>query len=149
MFTALGIGKSAQFPLRLILMSHASIHRQSVCVYSLGISRRLKPVHRAELRAWSRYTSLIVSSDFHVSHTRLLLSAWQPVTCIGLGSGVVADALIAITMCWSLYHKRTGFARQVKFSPFALQAWLSFVRRTDSIIMTLMSYSINSGVLTW
>ncbi|KAI0299250.1 hypothetical protein BC826DRAFT_996239, partial [Russula brevipes] len=33
-------------------------------------------------------------------------------------------------MCWCLWHKRTGFAR------------------TDSIIMTLMSYSINSGLLT-
>ncbi|KAH9028365.1 hypothetical protein EDB85DRAFT_1612514 [Lactarius pseudohatsudake] len=61
---------------------------------------------------WSNYTSLI------------------PVTCIGLGSGVVADILIAVSMCWFLYHKRTGFAR------------------TDSMIMTLMSYSIQSGLLT-
>jgi len=69
-------------------------------------------IKAAALKAWSRYTSLIA------------------ITCIGLGSGLVADILIAFSMCWSLYHKRTGFAR------------------TDSIIMTLMSYSINSGVLT-
>ena len=48
----------------------------------------------------------------------LFLMAWQPVTCIGLGSGVLADALIAFSMCWYLYHKRTGFARhEFIFSP--------------------------------
>ncbi|KAN0137168.1 hypothetical protein V8E53_005165 [Lactarius tabidus] len=66
----------------------------------------------AALKTWSRYSIL------------------TPITCIGLGSGVVADALIAFSMCWFLYHKRTGFAR------------------TDSMIMTLMGYSINSGLLT-
>ncbi|KAH9006282.1 hypothetical protein EDB86DRAFT_706501 [Lactarius hatsudake] len=64
------------------------------------------------LRFWSRYRSLI------------------SVTCIGLGSAVVADILIAVSMCWFLYHKRTGFAR------------------TDSVIMTLMTYSVQSGLLT-
>ena len=49
----------------------------------------------------------------------LFLTAWQPVVCIGLGSGVLADALIAFSMCWYLYHKRTGFARhEFIFSPF-------------------------------
>ncbi|KAH9013159.1 hypothetical protein EDB83DRAFT_299513 [Lactarius deliciosus] len=52
------------------------------------------------------------------------------VTCIGMGSSVVADILIAGSMCWFLYHKRTGFAR------------------TDSVIMTLMTYSVHSGLLT-
>ncbi|KAH8984342.1 hypothetical protein EDB92DRAFT_1493915 [Lactarius akahatsu] len=33
-------------------------------------------------------------------------------------------------MCWFLYHKRTGFAR------------------TDSVIMTLMTYTVHSGLLT-
>jgi hypothetical protein len=69
-------------------------------------------VRSSALRLFSRYSSLI------------------GITCIGLGSGVVADILIAFSMCWYLYHKRTGFAR------------------TDSMIMTLMSYSINSGLLT-
>ncbi|KAH9172381.1 hypothetical protein EDB89DRAFT_921752 [Lactarius sanguifluus] len=47
-----------------------------------------------------------------------------------MGSSVVADILIAVSMCWFLYHKRTGFAR------------------TDSVIMTLMTYSVHSGLLT-
>ncbi|KAH9013178.1 hypothetical protein EDB83DRAFT_2321797 [Lactarius deliciosus] len=54
------------------------------------------------------------------------LTDWQPVTCIGMGSAVAADILIAVSMCWFLYHKRTGFARRVQFSPFTLQIWLSF-----------------------
>jgi len=37
--------------------------------------------------------------------------------------------LIAASMCWSLYRWRTGFAR------------------TDSIIMTLTTYIVNSGLL--
>ena len=52
----------------------------------------------------------------------LFLTAWQPVVCIGLGSGVLADALIAFSMCWYLYHKRTGFARhEFIFSSFMPQ----------------------------
>src|SRR6266702_5103439 len=85
-------------------------------VYSLALSRNLKPLVRAALKYWSRYTSLIVSFDLHLFHIRLLWTAWQPVTCIGLGAGVVADILIAFSMCWFLYHKRTGYARQVNFS---------------------------------
>jgi len=69
-------------------------------------------VRAAALKTWSRYSSLI------------------PVTCIGMGSAVVADLLIASSMCWFLYHRRTGFAK------------------TDSMITTLMTYSINSGLLT-
>ncbi|KAH9004517.1 hypothetical protein EDB86DRAFT_3099080 [Lactarius hatsudake] len=89
------------------------IHHQSVCViYSLASFKYLKPVVRTALKFWSHYTSLI------------------PVTCIGLGSAVVADILIAVSMCWFLYHKRTGFAR------------------TDSVILTLMTYSVHSGALT-
>jgi len=52
------------------------------------------------------------------------------ITCTALSSGTLADVLIASSMCWYLHRKRTGFAR------------------TDSIIMTLMLYSINSGLLT-
>ncbi|KAN0135300.1 hypothetical protein V8E53_006865 [Lactarius tabidus] len=49
---------------------------------------------------------------------------------IGMGEGVVVDALIAGMMCWALYRKKTGIAR------------------TDSMIMTLMAYILNSGLLT-
>ncbi|KAI0256967.1 hypothetical protein BJV78DRAFT_1168361 [Lactifluus subvellereus] len=52
------------------------------------------------------------------------------VACLGLGTLFTADVLIALSMCWFLYQRRTGFVR------------------TDSTIMTLMSYSISSGLLT-
>ncbi|KAH9025397.1 hypothetical protein EDB85DRAFT_232126 [Lactarius pseudohatsudake] len=83
-----------------------------MCGLFPGMIYYSKPVVRTSLRLWSNYATLI------------------PVTCIGLGSAVVADILIAVSMCWFLYHKRTGFAR------------------TDSVIMTLMTYSIQSGLLT-
>ena len=97
---------------------HTSVHRQSVCVtHSLALFKNLRPFVRAALGSWSRYTSLIVRFAVHLLYIRLFLMAWQPVTCIGLGSGVVADILIAVSMCIFLSHKRTGFARRVHF-PF-------------------------------
>ncbi|KAI4518903.1 hypothetical protein K525DRAFT_280337 [Schizophyllum commune Loenen D] len=47
-----------------------------------------------------------------------------------LGSGVVADAFIAVSMCVLLSQSRTG------------------VRNTDSVIDTLMMYTINTSLLT-
>ncbi|KAH9037375.1 hypothetical protein EDB83DRAFT_2318571 [Lactarius deliciosus] len=58
---------------------------------------------------------------------------------VGLGTVAVTELLIAASMCWSLYHKRTGFVRQT---------WLTFMRRSDSIVMILMAYTINTGLLT-
>jgi len=52
------------------------------------------------------------------------------VTCVGMSAATLADILIALSMCWYLYRRRTGFVK------------------TDSMIMTMMSYSINSGLLT-
>jgi len=49
---------------------------------------------------------------------------------VGMGETVLVDVIIASAMCWALYRKKTGFAR------------------TDSIIMTLMTYTINTGLLT-
>jgi len=49
---------------------------------------------------------------------------------VGMCIAVVMDIMIASILCWSLYRKKTGFAR------------------TDSIIVTLMAYSINTGLLT-
>ncbi|KAI9443467.1 hypothetical protein H4582DRAFT_1924958 [Lactarius indigo] len=51
-------------------------------------------------------------------------------TYVGLSAVTVGDTLVAVSMCWSLYRRRTGFAK------------------TDSIILTLMAYSLNSGLLT-
>ncbi|KAH9054881.1 hypothetical protein EDB87DRAFT_1406099 [Lactarius vividus] len=52
---------------------------------------------------------------------------WVP--CVGLAVITMTDLLIAVAMCWSLYRRRSGSVR------------------TDSIITTLMAYSINSGLL--
>ncbi|TFK93382.1 hypothetical protein K466DRAFT_511700 [Polyporus arcularius HHB13444] len=49
---------------------------------------------------------------------------------VSLGAGVVADVLIAASMCVLLAKRRTGFAR------------------TDSMVRVLMMYSINTGALT-
>jgi hypothetical protein len=61
-------------------------------------------------------------------------------------AGAVADLLIAASMCWYLFRKRTGFARQAH--PAEIDAVLTSIHRTDSIITTLMAYSINSGLVT-
>ncbi|KAH9024293.1 hypothetical protein EDB84DRAFT_1615813 [Lactarius hengduanensis] len=55
-------------------------------------------------------------------------SAWM--SYIAFGATTVGDTLVAASMCWSLYRRRTGFAR------------------TDSVIMISMAYSVNSGLLT-
>ncbi|KAH9160652.1 hypothetical protein EDB89DRAFT_869612 [Lactarius sanguifluus] len=55
-------------------------------------------------------------------------SVWM--SYVAFSAATVGDMLVASSMCWSLYRKRTSFAR------------------TDSIIMTSMAYSINSGLLT-
>jgi len=47
-------------------------------------------VRAAALKTWARYNSLI------------------PITCIGLGSGVLADILIAVTMCWLCITRGLG-----------------------------------------
>jgi len=52
------------------------------------------------------------------------------VTSTGLGCAAAADILIAVAMCHYLAKRRTGY------------------KRTNSIIMTLMIFSINTGLLT-
>ncbi|KAI1798239.1 hypothetical protein LXA43DRAFT_1088364 [Ganoderma leucocontextum] len=62
------------------------------------------------------------------SFTRL--SEISDILYLSLGSGVVADVLIAGSMCVLLAKRRTGFSR------------------TDSMVRVLMMYSINTGALT-
>ncbi|KAF8261462.1 hypothetical protein EI94DRAFT_1745926 [Lactarius quietus] len=52
---------------------------------------------------------------------------WLP--CFLMSASVFVDIVITVTMCWALYHKMTGFTR------------------SDSIIMTLVVCTVNSGVL--
>ncbi|KAH9174388.1 hypothetical protein EDB89DRAFT_2067688 [Lactarius sanguifluus] len=72
------------------------------------------------------YLSIMQFASKRFSSVRT--STWP--SYIALGSVAIADSLVAASMCWSLYRRRTGFAK------------------TDSMILTLMAYSINSGLLT-
>ncbi|KAF8968561.1 hypothetical protein BDZ97DRAFT_1799051 [Flammula alnicola] len=49
---------------------------------------------------------------------------------VSFGAGVVADSLVAISLCVLLFKSRTG------------------LQRTDSILTILMAFSINTGLLT-
>ena len=66
--------------------------------------------------------------------------------CVAMSTGALLDVLIAGVMCWSLFRKRTGFARQAR--PVEIYAVLMFIHRTDSVLTTLMAYSVNTGLLT-
>jgi len=52
------------------------------------------------------------------------------VCIVAISGAASADILIAGSMCWYLYHSRTAYAK------------------TNTMITTLMAYSINSGLLT-
>lgn len=72
---------------------------------------------------------LSVAKEFAIKRfSRFNTVRWIP--CVGLGGVAVTELLIAASMCWSLYRKRTGFGR------------------SDSIVMTLIAYTINTGLLT-
>ncbi|TDL21620.1 hypothetical protein BD410DRAFT_749441 [Rickenella mellea] len=62
----------------------------------------------------------------HFSDYKLII--WVP--AIGIGSAAVIDAIIATSMVYFLRRSRTGFGR------------------TDTLITTLMMYSINTGLLS-
>jgi hypothetical protein len=49
---------------------------------------------------------------------------------VGMSCVVLVDVAIVSSMCWALYRKKTGFAR------------------TDSMIKTLMAYTMNAGLLS-
>jgi len=73
-------------------------------------------------------TLITVKSFLLKRYSRFNEMNWM--ATIGLSGAASADGLIAASMCWYLYHKRTAYAK------------------TNSTIMTLMAYSINSGLLT-
>jgi hypothetical protein len=64
-----------------------------------------------------------------VSYTNLVVeSSWLLYT--SLGGAVFADLFVALSLCVLLDHSRSGF------------------KSTDSLVNTLMMYSINTGILT-
>jgi len=77
--------------------------------------------------ALSIYLAVQIFTATQISN-RYTSSNWLAGSLMGVS--VVGDALIAGSMCWALYRKKTGFAR------------------TDSMIMTLMAYTLQSGLLT-
>ncbi|KAN0131838.1 hypothetical protein V8E53_010366 [Lactarius tabidus] len=60
-------------------------------------------------------------------NSRVRIPFW--LVTLWIGGTVLADISITTMMSWTLYRKKTGFAR------------------TDSMIKTLMTYTINSGIL--
>ncbi len=69
---------------------------------------------------------------------------------MSLGAGVVADVIIAGAMTVVLVKCRTGFSKWVPVYIFtSLHIYNTLhVNRTDSVIRTLIIYSINTGALT-
>ncbi|KAH9042953.1 hypothetical protein EDB83DRAFT_2677515 [Lactarius deliciosus] len=74
-------------------------------------------------------TLYLIAKQFAIKRFSSVHSFVWP-SYIAVGAVALVDGLVATSMCWSLYRRRTGFAK------------------TDSIILTLMAYSINSGLLT-
>ncbi|KAH9171886.1 hypothetical protein EDB89DRAFT_2243248 [Lactarius sanguifluus] len=75
------------------------------------------------------FAMLSLAKNFAIKRfSRYSSALWGP--CVGVGAVAASELVIAASMCWSLYRKRTGFAK------------------TDSIVMTLMAYSINTGLVT-
>ncbi|KAF8258896.1 hypothetical protein EI94DRAFT_1790796 [Lactarius quietus] len=73
------------------------------------------------------FFSLYFTIKVIILGNKVHVATWLP--CLSMGTTVFADIVITGTMCWTLYHKRTGFAR------------------TDSMITTLIVNTINSVLL--
>lgn len=61
-----------------------------------------------------------------------------------LSSGVAADVVIAVSLVTVLLRSRTGFKRCAP-PQHALRVELNHGTRTDSLVNTLMLYTINTG----
>ncbi|KAF8270641.1 hypothetical protein EI94DRAFT_724893 [Lactarius quietus] len=119
---------------------HALVVVSTVIASSVQLfyARRVYKVSQSIICPIVIVACVAVSFSFGIFYTyreilAKLLSNFHALTwisCTALSASAFADVLIAVSMCWYLYRKRTGFAR------------------TDSIIMSLMAYSINSGLLT-
>ncbi|KAI9447261.1 hypothetical protein BJY52DRAFT_1193446 [Lactarius psammicola] len=68
--------------------------------------------------AFSFGISFIIKEFAIKRFSRLCAFIWNP--CVAMVAITLADVLIAAAMCWSLYRKRTGFAKQAR--PFDIYA---------------------------
>ncbi|KAN0135333.1 hypothetical protein V8E53_006898 [Lactarius tabidus] len=72
------------------------------------------------------YTNVtLLSTQTQSRYNSLLINVY-----VGMGCTILVDALITSLMCWALHRKKTGVAS------------------TDSMIMTLMAYTMNAGLLS-
>jgi hypothetical protein len=116
---------------------------------SLWCCPEIIPVLRAALKTFSRYSSLIVSFRPSPLPHPLTLDGWAGGNLHWTGNRYCGGHLnrffyVLVPVSQEDWvRKASSF-----FHPFTPQIWLNFVHRTDSVIMTLMSYSINSGLLT-
>jgi len=97
-------------------------------IYLVG-RRMIWPIILVPLIVGGTVLSIVLTIKAAIAkeNSNVHLSLWLP--SIWMFAVVLADIVITVTMSWTLYRKKTGFAR------------------TDSIIITLMAYTINSGFL--
>ncbi|KAI9465031.1 hypothetical protein BJY52DRAFT_1393298 [Lactarius psammicola] len=89
------------------------------------------PMVIVALLVFGNFTGFFFTAkDFIMKDISKVFHTYYWLSCAAMGSALLVDILVAGMMCWALYRKKTGFAR------------------TDSMIMTLMAYTINSGLLT-
>ena len=83
----------------------------------------------------------------HPQSTALIVSL-QWLIYISLASIVVVDVLIATSICVLLYRSRSGFKSYVLLLFFSsLGKKIEHHNRSNSLVNTLMLYSINTGEL--
>ncbi|KAF8261545.1 hypothetical protein EI94DRAFT_1833265 [Lactarius quietus] len=122
---------------RAYLCEFSAVGYTSEPQYSTSEPKSYMPDRRGAIYPWQRFLGIMIT------HHEIPTEIWLP--CLWMGATVFTDILITVTMCWALYRKRTGFARCVlKFMPDLVA---NAVHRTDSIILTLVVYTVNSGVL--
>ena len=83
----------------------------------------------------------------HLLSFRLIVHPKEWVICTGMGTSALADVVIAVAMCWYLHRKRRKLPRLVLVI-FLAELNLTSKYRTDSIVITLAFYGVNSGLVT-
>ncbi|KDR71513.1 hypothetical protein GALMADRAFT_253823 [Galerina marginata CBS 339.88] len=102
----------------------------SLCGHRRPILRVVIPVLIILLAIAVFATGCAFASEAFILETFERLNEVSYLLYISFAIGVVADLLVAITLCVLLFNNRTG------------------IKRTDSILTILMAFSINTGLLT-
>lgn len=97
---------------------------------------RTDPYHRSNnsgvvpSRHFRQIREIYRTSRLFIRDTFPMFIHVQWLICVTLGSNMVADVTITMSLCWFLRRSKTGF------------------EKTDSILDKLFSYVINTGLLT-